>query len=139
MIEPVGKFITTYTSNDLVSHIHTEYATIDHTHSNYVTSSEVSTIVNSSIESGEITVSGSIIRKITRGTNSCSTSVSISCSITDTNKVIVILNCSSISSNLDSNRDYGGLYLKSISNDRVVVATDVNRGCTFSYQIIEFM
>ena len=57
----------TYTSNDLASHIHSQYASTDHTHSNYVTSDQVSTIVNSSIESGEIVVSsggftGSVVK-----------------------------------------------------------------------------
>ena len=52
--------VDTYTSNDL-----DKYALLDHTHDTYVTSDQVSTIVNSGISSGDIEVSSSMFKSIT--------------------------------------------------------------------------
>ena len=127
------------------------YSLLDHTHSNYVTSSEVSSIVNTSIQNGEITVSSSVIRKITRGTGTATTSgVAISCSITNVDKVIVLLN-SDILMSYDtwSSGAYfaagGSVYLKSVSDTGITVIgkgpsdSGGSKSITFSYQIIEFM
>ena len=145
--------VSNFLHNDLDN-----YSLLNHTHDTYVTSDQVSTIVSESIESGEITVSGSLIRKITRGTASANGDTTISCSITDTNKVVVILN-------MDGNYVFGyketsynsyfgfgspGIYLKSVSATGIVVTgygysyssylNNVNTTpITFSYQIIEFM
>ena len=100
-----------------------------------------------------IQVSSSMIRKITRGTSTANGDVTISCSITDTSKVIVLLDADCVS-NEYLGTDYGvavsggGVYLKSISTSKIVVfgrAQRVTRtgisdiGISFSYQIIEFM
>ena len=135
-------FIQLIFSNDLEG-----YSLINHIHSNYVTSSQVSEIVNTSIESGEIQVSGSVIRKITRGTSSGNGDVTINCSITDTNKVIVLLD---VDIHMDYESNYGeqggsGIYLKSVSTSKIVVNVYgsytysgwIDR--SFSYQIVEFM
>ena len=135
-------FIQLIFSNDLEG-----YSLINHIHSNYVTSSQVSEIVNTSIESGEIQVSGSVIRKITRGTSSGNGDVTINCSITDTNKVIVLLD---VDIHMDYDSNYGeqggsGIYLKSVSTSKIVVNVYgsytysgwIDR--SFSYQIVEFM
>lgn len=123
------------------------YALSDHTHSNYVTSDQVSTIVSESIESGEIVVSNSVIRKITRGTSSGNGDVTINCSITNPDKVIVLLD---VDIHMNYESDYGeqggsGIYLKSVSTSKIVVNVYgsythsgwINR--SFSYQIVEFM
>ena len=98
-----------------------------------------------------------MIRKITRGTSSGNGEITISCNITDTNKVIVLLdadyNVGSTSNNTGPTAAAAGsVYLKSVSTTNIVViakglnvifssgsykysTTNVN----FSYQIIEFM
>ena len=83
----------------------------------------------------------SIIRSITRGTKTkvSSETVTISCSITDTSKAVVLLNVAA------TEIDYPtGIYLKSVSNSDIVIG--FNHGInskyytvTISYQIIEFM
>ena len=84
-------------------------------------------------------MSSSVIRKITRGVNSDISStesdISISCSITNPDKVIVLLDSA-----------YGGdilrhIYLKSVSTTNIVINGYISSGNrkAFSYQIIEFM
>ena len=80
-----------------------------------------------------------MIRKITRGTSSMNdSSITIQCSITNIDKIIVILNGSPSSADKDS-----GLYLSSISTSNIVVkkgySTNTSYQTKFSYQIIEFM
>ena len=82
-------------------------------------------------------MSSSVIRSITRGTKNIDGDVTISCSIIDTSKVLVILNgaCKTYFE-YDS-----GVYLKSVSNTNIVlgsVNTDKNT-INISYQIVEFM
>ena len=107
-----------------------------------------------------IQVSSSIIRKITRGTSSANGDVTISCSITDTNKVIVLLDVdgtlssavSGSSSSYGTAAGAGNVYLKSVSASNIVVSGHgitstgysgsrslTTSTITFSYQIIEFM
>ena len=77
-----------------------------------------------------------MIRKITRGTTNLLVSgTKITCSITDPNKVIVLLNFSNL---YDQNYNGHGPYLISVSTTEVVVGSTNNNG-TFSYQIIEFV
>ena len=107
--------------------------------------------------SGGVNVSGSMIRKITRGTSSGNGEITISCNITDTNKVIVLLDAdygiaSLTNNNGDQGAAAGSAYLKSISNSNIIVTAQgvtqiYSKGTnkfsagpvTFSYQIIEFM
>ena len=132
----------TQLNNDLANkansnHTHTQYASTDHTHSNYVSESQVVSIVNSSISNGGINMS--MIRYIKRGTvslssNMAQSSKSISCTITDTSKVIVLLNTSS------SHDTDNGVYLSSVSKENIVVECyTASKTLKFSYQIIEFM
>ena len=91
-----------------------------------------------------------VIRKITRGTSSGKGDVTISCSITDTNKVIVLLDAD-ISYYKDSSIGLSGcsIYLKSVSNTNIIVNAKgptnsssnsySTREITFSYQIIELI
>ena len=99
-----------------------------------------------------------MIRKITRGTSTASGSnVTISCSITDISKVIVLLDTdctygSYTNSDTGGGAAGGGVYLVSISNSNIIVkgqgistsgysgSNYITKGTvTFSYQIIEFM
>ena len=98
-----------------------------------------------------------MIRIITRVTSTANGDVTISCSITDTSKVIVLLDVKGTytSGNHGNNIDTSGyaagtasVYLKSVSNSNIVVngcafTFDYNKlksaNVTFSYQIIEFM
>ena len=113
-------------------------------------------------------MSGSIIRKITRGTSSANGDVTISCYIIDTSKVIVLLDtdCTVVRTystnsaiNGISGAAGGNVYLKSVSNSNIVVSgygvtkesvkvassptyyseLVVAGPISFSYQIIEFM
>ena len=95
-------------------------------------------------------MSSSVIRKITRGVSSGNGDVTISCSITDTDKVIVLLNADlNLYKGSDKAYDSGGaVYLKSVSNSNIIVnAKGLDSGyysystseTNFSYQIIEFM
>ena len=94
-----------------------------------------------------------MIRKITRGTSRGNGDVTISCSITDTSKVIVLLNAD-IDYYDGSEVALAGcsIYLKSVSNSNIIVNAKAiaRRGAyvndppgfvstNFSYQIIEFM
>ena len=94
-----------------------------------------------------------MIRKITRGISSANGDKTISCSITNVDKVIVILNAD-ISYYTNSSIALSGcsIYLKSVSNSNIIVnAKAIARSgsytndppgyvsTTFSYQIIEFM
>ena len=113
------------------------YSLIDHTHTQYVTESQVSEIVNYSIESGEITMSGSVIRQIIRGTVNIDGVTTIDCSITDTSKVIVLLNGAT-----KSYYEYdSGVYLISVSTSNIKISSvSTNKNTVnVSYQIIEFM
>lgn len=121
-------------------------------------------IVKEMITNGEIKIEGgSMIRKITRGTSTADGEVTISCNITDPDKVVVILDTymgfASISGGSSSTGRYrsaaagGSVYLKSVSTTGIVVdgrgviregvysdSQNVATGAvTFSYQIIEFM
>ena len=95
-----------------------------------------------------------MIRKITRGTRSVNnTEVTISCTITDTGKVMVLLDVDGCVASTDNpGGGSAGVYLVSVSNTGIVVKgygistsgyssnTSVGRSSiTFSYQIIEFM
>ena len=102
-------------------------------------------------------MSSSVIRKITRGTSSVdNANKTISCSITDTSKVIVLLDvdgcydCDIENSAAEIGLAAGsaGVYLVSVSKTSIVVkgtgfyvnSTKIsNNSITFSYQIIEFM
>lgn len=115
------------------------YSLLDHTHSNYVTSDQVSTIVNSSIQNGEITVSSSIIRQIIRGTKSISgANVTIKCSFTNIDKVIVLINDSPAETDMSC-----GVYLYKVTESEVMFQVNYSSASSyatkFSYQIIEFM
>ena len=103
-------------------------------------------------------MSSSMIRKITRGTGTATSSgVTISCSISNVDKVMVILDAymgygTSSGNNVKNSAAGGGVYLKSVSTTEIVI---VGRGVTkdgnysdsalttggiaFSYQIIECM
>ena len=93
----------------------------------------------------------SVLRKITRGTTSGEGNITISCSITNPNKVIVLLDPSLTGGGRGSGFSYSGgaVYLQSVSNTNIIVYA-VGATCdmsadfdttsvTFSYQIIEFM
>jgi len=103
-----------------------------------------------------------MIRKITRGTGTATIDgVTISCSITDTSKVIVLLDSdltiADFTNSYNANGGHGSsaggsVYLKSVSNSGIVVVGaglkySGSRGSyyatktsiTFSYQIIEFI
>ena len=96
-------------------------------------------------------MSGSIIRSVTRGTDTVNGSKTISCTIIDTNKVIVLL---------DVNGECGyttktcyssgatGVYLSNVSTTGITVMgkgfevgsqSIKDAPIDFSYQIIEFM
>ena len=100
----------------------------------------------------------SVIRQIIRGTASGNGDVTISCTITDPNKVIVLLNADMTYDSVRVSSKSGGVglgaasggsvYLKSVSNTGIVVNARGIRASsssfsfgtiTFSYQIIEFM
>lgn len=112
-------------------------------------------ITSSSSNSGS-----SVIRKITRGTKSGNGDITISCTITDPNKVIVLLNADLTLDFIEGSSKSGGMslgvasggsvYLKSISTTGITVnakglSVDTYYdefefgSVTFSYQIIEFM
>ena len=102
-----------------------------------------------------------MIRKITRGTTSTNGSKTIKCSITDTSKVIVILDIAPVfkSSSYSGNNTEAilfnpSVYLKSVSTTGITVEGSsqtientlqgyfsdfTSATITFSYQIIEFM
>ena len=93
-----------------------------------------------------------MIRKITRGTSTVSSTRVISCEITNPDKVIVILNQHfTIMSTAQNTAIAGsGLYLISVSANSITIAgggagrsdqyTLTDKGeVSFSYQIIEFM
>ena len=75
-----------------------------------------------------------VIRKITRGIAGARTGnrASIDCTITNTDKVVVILN-----GLLSAGTTTQYLYLDSVSTTKIEVSCSDNT--TFSYQIIEFM
>ena len=76
-----------------------------------------------------------MIRKITRGTNYLNneTGKTISCSITDPDKTIIILDPSTTSNTTH------GVYVAAIATTGFSVYARSQTYCTFSYQIIEFM
>ena len=101
-----------------------------------------------------------MIRKITRGTGTITSGkdLTISCSITDTNKVIVLLDVDGIGGSRTSSNSLNavaapGVYLKSVSTSKIIVcgtvyvvgvtysgsADLIATSVKFSYQIIEFM
>ena len=102
-----------------------------------------------------------MIRKITRGTSSVDGSKTIKCSITDTSKVIVILDIAPVFDSSSYSGDSSdailfnpSVYLKSVSTTGITVKGssqtientlqgyfyEINSTTiTFSYQIIEFM
>ena len=107
-------------------------------------------------------MSTSVIRKITRGTETVSTSgTTITCNIVDVNKVFVILNCtgdSVVTSRSSSSSSYfaagsTGVYLGNVTTTGITVygyglGTSTTTGnqstissstIKISYQIIEFM
>lgn len=102
-------------------------------------------------------MSSSVIRKITRGTSTVNNAnKTISCSITDTSKVIVLLDVDACytydiansGDEIEASGGSAGVYLVSVSTTGIVVkgsgfyASDYilsNNSITFSYQIIEFM
>ena len=118
-------------------------------------------VIQEMITNGEIQTGGeSVIRKITRGTASVNGDLTISCSITDPSKVVVLLNPNgSIATATDetqysshSGAGAGNVYLKSVSTSGITVSgfgitsdgwsgdTYLTSGpITFSYQIIEYM
>ena len=83
----------------------------------------------------------SMIRKITRGTSSGKGDVTISCSITDTNKVIVLIDSSTYIGGEGWSGE--GVYLYSVTSSKIKFykADYMSTSDTveFSYQIIEFM
>jgi hypothetical protein len=91
-----------------------------------------------------------VIRKITRGTARGEGNITISCSITNPNKVIVLLN-PDVTGGARGGFSYSGgaVYLQSVSNTNIIVyaagatsdssADFDTTSITFSYQIIEFM
>ena len=90
-----------------------------------------------------------MIRKITRGVSTVNGEKTISCTITNPNKVIVILNCDFTigTSSGGYSSSAGSIYLKSVSaNNIIVCGYGAGNACyeksnkvDFSYQIIEFM
>ena len=93
-------------------------------------------MISNAMSSGGVNV----IRKITRGTANARSGnkASISCTITNVDKVIVILDVSTTTSSYSTSA-----YLSSVSNTVVEVyvvnASTATGSITFSYQIIEFM
>ena len=139
----------------LLSNLDTSVTQLNNDLESYATTDEVTNIVNNAIESGEIIVSSSVIRKITRGTSSVNGSKTISCTITDTSKVLVILDVNGcIDQYRDSSYTYmaaaaPGVYLTAVSTTGITVKgfgfyvsgynEFDNTTIAFSYQIIEFM
>ena len=98
-----------------------------------------------------------MIRKITRGTSSVNGAVTIPCTITNPNKVIVLLDvdaCYNADFLTGSNTGRGigagsaGVYLSSVTTSQITVSGSGFRSSSiaitdysinFSYQIIEFM
>ena len=98
-----------------------------------------------------------MIRKITRGTSSVNGEKTISCTITNPDKVIVILDVNGCITNADNYQTYSaspsasaGVYLSSITTSGITVkgfgfttgdtyGYVISSTITFSYQIIEFV
>lgn len=121
-------------------------------------------VIQEMITNGEIQTGGeSVIRQITRGTASTNGDLTISCNITNPDKVIVLLDVNGTATGSHAAKSggstalgagAGGVYLKSISTTNIVVSgkapsgnsptgsaypTMTTTSITFSYQIIEFM